>query len=137
MEKTKVFSIPEFVYNGFYYDISLNKNITHLTDTRKCVMLVIVGRMNICRSHSGGNRYMMLKKNRDLEALLERINNNMANNYKDAAQDYLKQYETKLGELLKAGALKDKQKAYYESLLGSYKERMKEFRHKDQKPYWT
>lgn len=80
---------------------------------------------------------MLMRKNRDLEILLERIDNNMANNYKDAAQDYLKQYEAKLRELLEQGALKDKQKAHYESLLDSYKGRMKEFRHKDQKPYWT
>lgn len=80
---------------------------------------------------------MLLKKNRDLEALLERINNNMANNYKDAAQDYLNQYEAKLRELSEASALKEKQRAHYESLLGSYRERMKEFRHRDQKPYWT
>lgn len=80
---------------------------------------------------------MLMRKNRDLEILLERIDNNMANNYKDAAQDYLKQYEEKLRKLLEQGVLKDKQKAHYESLLDSYKERMKEFRHKDQKPYWT
>lgn len=80
---------------------------------------------------------MLMRKNRDLEILLERIDNHVANNYKDAAQDYLKQYEEKLRELLEQGALKDKQKAHYESLLDCYKERMKEFRHKDQKPYWT
>lgn len=80
---------------------------------------------------------MLMKKNRELEGLLERIENNVANNYKDAAQENLKQYEARLLELAEAGALKDRQKTYYESLLGSYKERMKEFRHKDQKPYWT
>ena len=80
---------------------------------------------------------MLMKKNKDLEALIERIDNNVANNYKDAAQDYLKQYETRLQELLETNALKDKQKAHYESLLDNYKERLKEFRHKDQKPYWT
>ncbi len=80
---------------------------------------------------------MLMKKNKDLEALIERIDNNVANNYKDAAQDYLKQYETKLRELLEKNALKDKQKAHYESVLDNYKERLKEFRHKDQKPYWT
>lgn len=80
---------------------------------------------------------MLRKKNKELEALLERIENNVANNYKDAAQDYLKQYEAKLWELTEAGALKDRQKAHYESLLDDYKERMKGFRHKDQKPYWT
>lgn len=80
---------------------------------------------------------MWRKKNRELEALLERMENNVANNYKDAAQEDLKQYEAKLRELAEEGTLKDRQKAYYESLLGSYQERMKEFRHKDQKPYWT
>ncbi len=80
---------------------------------------------------------MLMKKNKELEALLERIENNVSNNYKDAAQDYLKQYEAKLRELAQEGALKDRQKAHYEPLLDSYKERMKGFRHKDQKPYWT
>lgn len=80
---------------------------------------------------------MLRKKNRDLEALLQRIDNNVANNYKDAAQDYLKQYEEKLRELVEKGVLKDGQKERYQSLLDSYRERMKEFRHKDQKPYWT
>lgn len=80
---------------------------------------------------------MLRKKNKELEALLERMENNVANNYKDAAQDYLKQYEAKLGELVQKEALKDRQKAHYETLLEGYKERMKGFRHKDQKPYWT
>lgn len=80
---------------------------------------------------------MLMKKNRDLEVLIERIDNNVANNYKDAAQDYLKQYETKLRELLEKNTLKDRQKVHYESLLDNYKEQLKEFRHKDQKPYWT
>lgn len=80
---------------------------------------------------------MFMKRNRELEALIERIENNFANNYKDAAQEYLDQYEEKLKTLAEEGALKEKQKTYYTSLLGSYRERMKEFRHKDQKPYWT
>lgn len=80
---------------------------------------------------------MFMRRNRELEALLERIENNFANNYKDAAQDYLNQYEEKLTALAEEGALKEKQKTYYTAFLGSYRERMKEFRHKDQKPYWT
>ncbi len=80
---------------------------------------------------------MFMRRNRELEALIERIGNNFANNYKDAAQDYLDQYEERLTARAGEGALKEKQKAYYTSLLGSYRERMKEFRHKDQKPYWT
>ena len=77
------------------------------------------------------------KKNRDLEALMERIDSNMANNYKDAAQEYLKEFEVKLSQLVEAGQLKEDQKKHYEDLLDIYRIRMKGFTHKDQKPYWT
>ena len=78
-----------------------------------------------------------VRKNQELEHLIERMENNMANNYKDAAQEYLVEFEAKLKELTEAGALKDKQREHYESLLDTYKIRMKGFTHKDQKPYWT
>ena len=78
-----------------------------------------------------------VKKNSELEHLIERMENNMANNYKDAAQEYLVEYEAKFKELSGNGGLNEKQKAHYESLLDSYKSRMKGFTHKDQKPYWT
>ena len=78
-----------------------------------------------------------VKKHPELEHLLERTENNMANNYKDAAQEYFGEYEEKLRELTDAGRLNDKQKEHYESLLGVYKERLKGFTHKDQKPFWT
>lgn len=77
------------------------------------------------------------KKNHDLEALIERIESNMANNYKDAAQEYLKEYTQKLTELKEAGQLKDNQVKHYEDLQETYQIRMKGFTHKDQKPYWT
>lgn len=77
------------------------------------------------------------KKNRDLEALMERIDSNMANNYKDVAQEYLKEFEVKLSQLVEAGQLKEDQKKHYEDLLDTYRIRMKGFTHKDQKPYWT
>ena len=77
------------------------------------------------------------KENRDLEALMERIDSNMANNYKDAAQEYLKEFEVKLSQLVEAGQLKEDQKKHYEDLLDTYRIRMKGFTHKDQKPYWT
>ncbi|MBQ3907238.1 MAG: hypothetical protein II743_10790 [Lachnospiraceae bacterium] len=78
-----------------------------------------------------------VKKNPELEHLIERMENNMANNYKDAAQEYLVEYEAKFKELSEGGKLNDKQKEHYESLLDTYKIRMKGFTHKDQKPYWT
>ncbi len=77
------------------------------------------------------------KKNRDLEALMERIESNMANNYKDAAQEYLKEFEEKLVELKETGSLKEDQVKMYGDRLYSYKSRLKGFTHKDQKPFWT
>lgn len=77
------------------------------------------------------------KKNKELEAIIARIDSNVANNYKDAAQEALKNFEKRLSEMTEAGALPEKQRAEYEARLSSYKEKMKEFTHKDQKPYWT
>ena len=78
-----------------------------------------------------------MKKNKELETLLERVHNNEANNYKDAAQEYLKKYEERLCELEEGHVLNEKQKEYYEGLLAEMKVRLDKFTHKDQKPYWT
>ncbi|MCM1091114.1 MAG: hypothetical protein NC092_09205 [Butyrivibrio sp.] len=81
-----------------------------------------------------GNR---VKKNQELEELAAKINSNVSNNYKDAAQEYLKKYEMRFRELSDEGALNEKQREYYASLLADFQERMKGFYHKEQKPYWT
>ena len=78
-----------------------------------------------------------VKKNEELEHLTERIQNNVENNYKDAAQDYLVEYEKKLEELAQSGKLNEKQQDYYSSRLQDLKNNLKGFTHKDQKPYWT
>lgn len=78
-----------------------------------------------------------VKKNEELEHLTERIQNNVANNYKDAAQEYLVEYEEKLKELTESGKLNQKQQDYYSSRLQDLKNNLKGFTHKDQKPYWT
>ena len=77
------------------------------------------------------------KKNKELEAIIARIDSNVSNNYKDAAQDALREFEDKLQEFIAAGTLNDKQKTEYESRLASYRDSMKEFTHKDHKPYWN
>ena len=77
------------------------------------------------------------KKNKELETIIARIDSNVSNNYKDAAQDALQEFEDKLQEFIAAGTLNDKQKTEYESHLASYRDNMKEFTHKDQKPYWN
>lgn len=78
-----------------------------------------------------------VKKNKQLDDIIQRIEMNMSNNYKDAAQANLKELETTLQELTEAHRLSDKQKNYYEEILRSFKERMKNFTHKDQKPTWV
>lgn len=76
-------------------------------------------------------------KNKQLEEIIGQIENNASNNYKDAAQQALQQYEAKLQELKAAGKLTDKQITHYDAQLAAYKERMQKFTHKDQKPTWV
>ena len=76
-------------------------------------------------------------KNKQLDGIIQKIEMNMSNNYKDAAQANLKELETTLKELTESGRLSDKQQTYYEKILHSFKERMKNFTHKDQKPTWV
>ncbi len=73
----------------------------------------------------------------ELEDVLLRMESNISNNYKDAAQSNLKELAEKYERLLSEGKLNDKQKARYSDLLATYSERMKKFTHKDQTPYWT
>ena len=77
------------------------------------------------------------KKNKELEAIISKIDSNVANNYKDAAQENLKAFEKRLAEMISEEMLSEKQMREYQNRLSGYKEKMKEFTHKDQKPYWT
>lgn len=76
------------------------------------------------------------KGERQLDAILGSLNMNMSNNYKDAAQLNLAEFEELLDELKSSGQLKEKAVANYDSLLGVYREKLKGYSHKDQKPYW-
>lgn len=76
-------------------------------------------------------------KNKQLEEIVQRIQMNVSNNYKDAAQLNLKEFEDKIKELEAAGQLSDAQKSFYEGRLQELKGQMKNFTHKDQKPFWT
>ena len=81
--------------------------------------------------------FLKSSKNNSLEDVLLRLNMNMSNNYKDAAQSNLKEFEQLFEELKNSGKLNEKQKMRYEGLLNEYKEKMKNYSHKDQKPYWV
>lgn len=76
-------------------------------------------------------------KNKRLEEILQRLQMNVANNYKDAAQLNLKEFEDALQADKEAGKLQGAQLAYYEERLQDFKTQMKNFTHKDQKPYWV
>ena len=75
--------------------------------------------------------------NKQLDAIVQRIEMNVSNNYKDAAQSGLRELEDELKRLEDTGKLNDKQKKYYGERLASFKEQMKNFTHKDQKPTWV
>lgn len=74
---------------------------------------------------------------RQLDEKLERIQMNFENNYKDAAQLNLKEFEALFGTLVKEGKLSEKQKEHYERQLADCEARLRNFTHKDQKPTWV
>ena len=76
-------------------------------------------------------------KNDILEERIRRLQSNCENNYKDAAQENLRELETEFAKLKESGRLSDKQIARYEQTIETYREQMKKFTHKDQTPYWT
>lgn len=76
-------------------------------------------------------------KNKQLEAVLQRLQMNASNNYKDAAQENLKEFERLLEQLKAEGKMGEAQAAYYERELSDWQGRMKKFTHKDQKPTWV
>lgn len=81
-----------------------------------------------------------LKRNKsakELDRIIAEIEMNMQNNYKDAAQLALKEFEERLTEVLESGDLSEGKKAEYTSKLDGYKIKLKAYSHKDQKPYWT
>lgn len=81
--------------------------------------------------------FLKSSKNDSLEDVILRLNMNMSNNYKDAAQSNLKEFEALFLQLNESGKLNAKQKERYQNILNEYKEKMKEYSHKDQKPYWV
>lgn len=74
---------------------------------------------------------------KELDAAMLRIDMNVSNNYKDAAQMDLVEFEELLISFEQGGKIKGKSLLYYEKRLGFYKEKLKGYTHKDQKPYWT
>ena len=76
------------------------------------------------------------KAEKELDSIIQRLEMDMANNYKDNAQDDLKELITALDSVRSLGSMKPKALSRYETIADGYKEKMKGYSHKDQKPYW-
>ncbi len=74
---------------------------------------------------------------KDMDEAIKRLEMNMSNNYKDAAQSNLKEFEELFRKYCEDGVLKDKVKAAYGQKLTEYQTKMQGYTHKDQKPFWT
>ncbi len=76
------------------------------------------------------------KEEKELDNIIRRLEMNKSNNYKDNAQDNLKELEVSLNAMRSSNSLKLPLLKKYEHILDSYKEKMQGYSHKDQKPYW-
>ena len=76
-------------------------------------------------------------KNKQLEEAIARVDMNMSNNYKDAAQDDYRALIDLYRELMERGILSLKQREYYKDVIEEYSVKMENYTHKDQKPYWV
>ena len=83
-----------------------------------------------------GMRFFKSKEEKELDNIISRLEMNMSNNYKDNAQDDLKELEAAINGLKTSGGIKAGALAKYEGILDKLKEKMKGYSHKDQKPYW-
>lgn len=81
--------------------------------------------------------FNMAKKHVHLELIISRMQSNKENNYKDAAQQDFKELVDCFERLSVAGSLSAKQIKYYEGQIEVFREELKGYTHKDQKPFWT
>ena len=82
-------------------------------------------------------KFIKTKEEKELLLSIEKIEMNMSNNYKDAAQMNLAELEAKLSRFTEQGKLSDELREKYESIVGTYRQKLKGYTHKDQQPYWT
>ncbi len=72
------------------------------------------------------------KTDKELEEVLQRLNMNASNNYKDAAQQNFTEFKETFE--LKKSMLSPKKFAHYENILKELNVSMDHYTHKDQKP---
>ena len=77
------------------------------------------------------------KRDEETDNLIASLQMNMANNYKDAAQqDYRKLVEV-FEQKKASGAYSEKILPEYEKRMKGFSEKLEGYSHGDQKPYWT
>lgn len=72
-----------------------------------------------------------------LENLLEHVQMDMSNNYKDSAHETMDEFEKTLTEYKEAGILKEKEIDEIEEKAEEFRIKLVGYSHKEQKPYWT
>ena len=77
------------------------------------------------------------KSSKELDRILAEVDMNMQNNYKDAAREAFRNFEERYTALTESNELNETQKSMYSAKLSGYREKLKSYSHKDQKPYWT
>lgn len=77
------------------------------------------------------------KYEKELLGIISRLEMNMSNNYKDAAQSNLKELEETFRKFCEQGKIKDKTRENFEKKIEEYRQKMVGYTHKDQKPFWT
>ena len=82
-------------------------------------------------------RLFKSKAEKELDMIILKLEMNMSNNYKDNAQANLRELEEAFDAMRGSGAVKDAVISRYASIIDTYKQKMKDYSHKDQKPYWT
>lgn len=71
-----------------------------------------------------------------LEKIAQELEMNMSNNYKDAAQENFREFEQALNELEASGEISESQAFRYKQRLSAYRQKLKNYTHKDQKVTW-
>ena len=76
------------------------------------------------------------KKNTGLDQLIQSIEMNMENNYKDNATSGFKDLRDTYLRLDEEKKISEKQKKYYEPILSELAKHLEGFTHKEQKAFW-
>ena len=77
------------------------------------------------------------KYEKEMDSIISKLEMNMSNNYKDAAQNNLRELEEAFDNFVSQGKLKDKTQTEYGKKIEAYKVKKQGYTPKDQKPYWT